>query len=546
MKEAKKRISRFWKGYFLTTTLLLLLTGAGLGIFYDFIRAYELSQPHNAAEKYVQSFEDKQLFSWIRSASESLPLHYETADTAAQGIINQISLTEGKYTWQREYGTASNVPVYRLYRGENPVGIFFLEEEGTGRYGFTFWKAAKGEAILSDISHGSVTKTICAPEGSQVQINGIPVREEDLVSVDTLYAYLHPLDKKDSVGVYRYVVQGLFAEPTVTCTWDEKSCIAETEGTSIYFRLPESSIQAYTVRIPKGAQLFVNGNPVSEEYRSKQNIPYEYSILEYGMQNLPTEEEYRIEGLHTKPVIAVQWEGLALSVTEVDSVFQAEYPKSQMYSCSICVPSDSSVFVRGVSCAELAAPVQKIAYPDLYSHEGNAPSYDLYRFDSLYLPLTDVSIQYKGENLPYSEQCDEKLQTIEALFPTCDQPDIRNLALSFAKDYVHYVAYGYSNTAVNLANVLTHVQKGSDLYLRIQRSKIGIDFVTPVSSQVYKQLEITEMRQISDTNIYCSIAFDIDQYVYKVHRSYKGTLELNCVRDAEQWSISEMRITSND
>ena len=111
MKQKQSSGARFWKGYVVFTAVLLIIVAAGLGVFYDFIRAYELSQPEHAAEEFVRSFDSDQLAEWIWEEVSSLPLTYESADAAARVTSASMSLAEtiGPSRRRRRQGRIHNM-----------------------------------------------------------------------------------------------------------------------------------------------------------------------------------------------------------------------------------------------------------------------------------------------------------------------------------------------------------------------------------------------------------------------------------------------------
>jgi len=546
MRQKNSSGNLFWRGYIVFTVVLLVIVAVGLGVFYDFIRAYELSQPEHAAEEFVRSFDDNQLAEWIREEASSLTLTYESADIAAQALIRTASELEDDYSWQREYGTASDVPIFRLMRQDVCVGRFTLKESKDGKYGFSTWSADKGNAVLDTLAEETGTYTVYAPADAIVYVNGIEARGKDCVSQNAVYPYLHSMDKKDAIRAAVYSVIGLFEEPTITCIRNGEVCAAETEDGITRFRVPEDQFPKYIIRAPHGAEITVNGQPLTEDYRSEALVPYSYHALEAGMNGLPTEDVYSLSVLLTKPEVRVWFERTELDVVVKETSFTAAYPSSMLYSTDIQIPQGSELSVRGISCKEFFAGETASAYPELYDKRDGAPLYDVYRFESLYLPISDIIVDYGGESLPFTEHKEGLSQHISVEYPLCEDENVYRVAMDFAQDYVHYVAYGYNNTDVNLANALRHVRQGSDLYTRIQRSKIGIDFVTPVSSQKYNRLDVREMRRVSENNVYCTVEFDIDQFIYRVHRKYTGTMELNCYWNGSQWSVDEMRISTEE
>ena len=250
-----------------------------------------------------------------------------------------------------------------------------------------------------------------------------------------------------------------------------------------------------------------------------------------------------IPDLLSPPSVQVTYKGEKLTVNADGNTFRADYPQNQLHRYTLKVPQGSTVTMRGVSCDSYRAETAEEAYPGLYSDPAKAPLYDVYTFIGLYLPPADIAVVYGEERyvIAYARADSDVIS-----YPQTSDVEAERAVLAFAKDYFTYISGGYSNTDANLARALAHVQKGSALYTSIQRSLIGISYVTPVTSQTYNQLDVAEMHLLPDGEIYCRIVFDIDQKIYQVSRSYAGSLSVVVEKLNGTWKITEMLTDSND
>ena len=536
----KQTMSRFWKIYAITTVVLLVVVGVGLGIFYDFIRAYERSQPIHAAESYTASLDESILGTMIDQAAGSLTLTYDSAESASLACKEALASLEGEYTCAREYASSSNSPVYIVSCGDTPVAKFSLKESEGGRYGFTNWEAVQGEAILSYLQADSVYADICVPHNSTVRINGIPLEGTSEV---VLYPFASEYEKNVKITADLFRVSGLYAQPEVECTLNGVACEMREENGVRWFLYPTAQSNIYSVYAPADAVVTVNGVSVSSEQLAEKEILYTYAPVEATASSLPHEVRYEIPDLLTSPSVQITYKGEKLTVHSDGNTFRAEYPQSQLYTYTLIVPQGSAVTMRGASCDIYRADTTEEAYPGLYSDPAKAPLYDVYTFSGLYLPPANISVIYGSESYSISSV---NGSSDVILYPEISDSAAENAVLAFAKDYFTYVSGGYNNTDANLARALAHVKKGSALYTSIQRSLIGISYVTPVTSQTYNRLEVTDMRLLPGDEIYCSIAFDIDQKIYQVSRSYTGSLSVVVEKSGNTWKVKEMLTESND
>lgn len=539
-QNAKK--SQFWKIYACVVASALILVFVGLAIFYDFIKAYETSQPLYAAETFAVSLEDETVLSMIDNSAAQLSLDFETAATAAEAYRAAFLSLAGEYSCQREYGSDSGRTVFQISRDGAPFLRLTLRESSDGRYGFSSWTVEQTEVCLEALEVAVHTYQIYAPCGAEVCVNGVPLAEKYMLLAKTAYPFAGVFEAENAAAVL-YQVNDLYAEPAITCTLAGESCKAETEQGCYRFLYPGSSYTSYTVTVPTGSSVWLNDVAVSNSYLTDTGIPYTADALEAAAV-LPTTDTYTIPDLIAQPAVRAVWNGVELDISGDSTAFVAAYPQTFLYNSELRVPSGSTVTVRGVDCTAYYSAAES-AYPELYGDDNNAPQYDVYSFCNLFCPLEEISVTYGDVSLPLELQSESGRESAYlAQYPTVESEEVHSLALDFVHDYFHYVSQGYNNTETNLSSALTHVLYGSDLYNRIQRSLIGIQFVTPVSSQNYKTLEITEMRRMPDGTVYCLVSFDIDQRIYYVNRSYIGTLALTAEQKNGTWKISRMLIDS--
>ena len=536
----KQTMSRFWKIYVLATTVLLVVIGGGLGVFYDFIRAYEQSQPIHAAESYTALLDEVLVGTWIDKEAENLTLIYESSENAALACKKALASLEGDYSCAREYASSSQTPVYIVSRGDTPVAKFSLQETEGGRYGFTSWEAVQGEAILTYLQADSVYVDICVPHDSSVRINGIPLEGS---SETVLYPFASEYEKNVKITADLFRVSGLYAQPVLDCTLNGVVCERKEKNGVCWFLYPSAQSNTYSIYAPADAIVTVNGVTVSSGQMTEKQIRYTYASVEAAAESLPHEVRYEIPDLLTTPSVQITYRGENITVNTDGNTFRAEYPQKQLHTYTLKVPKGSAVSMRGVSCDAYRSATPEEAYPGLYSDPAKAALYDVYTFSGLYLPPANITVLY-GEKQYNIATTNAETDIVQ--YPEITDAEAERAVLAFAKDYFTYISGGYSNTDANLARALAHVQKGSALYTSIQRSLIGISYVTPVTSQTYNQLDVAEMHLLPDGEIYCRIVFDIDQKIYQVSRSYAGSLSVVVEKLNGTWKITEMLTDSND
>jgi len=287
--------------------------------------------------------------------------------------------------------------------------------------------------------------------------------------------------------------------------------------------------KSYTVTVPAGTKLTVNGTLLDESYIIKKDIPYSQSPIEAGGTDIPTGVCYETELFDKEPQLNATYLEETLEFTYADGAYTAKYPASLLYSAIVKVPSGASVTVRGTDISAHYEKVTESAFGGLIAEGLTVPSFDVYTIRGLYAPIDNVNVSLNGTALQFEESTDGKVQSITVDIGSVSDDTVAAFADTFTRAYFHYTSSGYRNTAENLAAALSYVLNGSELYTRIRDSKVGYDFVTPVTSQVYNRLEVVRMYRLEDSSYVVKLAFDVDHQIYSESRSYKGEISLHIV-----------------
>jgi hypothetical protein len=165
---------------------------------------------------------------------------------------------------------------------------------------------------------------------------------------------------------------------------------------------------------------------------------------------------------------------------------------------------------------------------------------DRYVISGIYSASEDVQVLLNGTELRIEESREGRVLTYNALYPDTSHEEVYSTAVSFCKDYFAYTAGGYKNTEENLGRVLSYLNANSELYRRIARSKESVGFVTPVTKQIFHNLTVESMEELSDSLVVCFVSYDIEQWTYQVKRTYSGKLQLAFENMDQRWVLSHM------
>ena len=453
--NSRRKSSRFWLIYMISTVVLVFGVLASLFVFYDFIDAFEASQPQSPADavkKHASELSSEQIEKMYRDFAESEPLlDSESADkiiTELVGIWDPNTMFCKKLA---DIGT-DEAPVYSIVSGGREMFRLTLEKKPIGRYGFDAWYIADTEVKL--------------------------------------------------------------------------------DGLSIY-----------TITAPKDSVVTVNGAVLDDSFISEKDLPYDYKEFEKGLEGLPTAVRYETGLLDGVPSVTAKLGETVLEVTYSDDGFTAKYPSDLTYSATVKVPADALVTSNGVDISAHAEKTTESAFGGLIAEGLNVPSFDIYTLTGLFAPLSDVVVTVGGAEKVYESVSENNAQTITVDIGSADNADVATFAKDFTKAYFYYTSRGYQNTAQNLAAALAYVKSDTDLYKRIKDSKIGYDFVTPITSETYNKFEVVRTFPLEDGSYVVMIEFDIDHKIYSQSRSYKGEISLHVVNNGE-YKIANMVIVN--
>ena len=536
-----KTTSRFWKAYRLVLISLLVLMAAFFIFFYDYIGAYEKSQPVYAAEQYASSLTQEDWRALYRENVTQSSTVLESVDRIADAYIQASEMLEGDIGVLPDHASSTaDLWKYFITKNDTAIASVSVKAESGGKYGFSSWRVDSAHVITEHLPVASSDYGILVPKDSTVTVNGHELDSLYMSELDMDCMFAHPLEKHIRSAYEMYTVTGLLAVPDVQCVWNGAVCSGELEGGVWHFAYPTSTLHTYTIVAPTDAVVQLNGYVLDDLYKMQSGRAYAYSPYDATDVNLPTETEYCVEDLVGTPQIRVTMDGIVLDGALDGTQYYYPYPEELLYQQILCVPQNSIVSVNGRTLDAEHRGNKIMAYEELLADAGDPIYMDTYVLSGLYGVSDTVSVTLNGKELITHSTEEGRVVTCRAAYPDSTNGDVRSLALSFCKDYFAYTAGGYRNTEENLNRVLAYMIPNSGLYRRIARSKESVGFVTPVSKQLFHRLDVDTMEELSDSLVVCSISYDIEQWTYQVKRTYSGKLWLSMEHHDGVWVITHM------
>ena len=538
----KKRPSLFWRVYGIITNTLLVGIISFFLLFYDYMGAYEASQPDVCAKEYAAALSDEAWTEIFKSALQD-NFVFESEDEIAEVYLRSLMNLGGELTAKQDFSAIEVDTVYfRLLKGDIHVATLALKSADGGKYGFSTWSVDEIQLIPGNIMAKPAPMHIIVPSGSEVTVNGIPLDDTYITKNNAKYPFASEFESNQITDCTLYALE-LYSTPSVECIFENVSCLAETIDGGIGFHYPDGREATYTVAAPSEATVYINGIPLGKEYITSDGKKYAASAWENPDSELPTECTYTVPGLLSVPEVTAVMESHSLEVHAEGNNYRVSYPESLYYSVTLTAPIGCDVFVNGhpLSGTEISSiiPVHRIpAYKDLFGDRNDALQLQVYTLERLFAPVSDVKYVFNGSELIPQKYAEDREVHYSADYPSVSMPEAEERALAFCKDYFHYTSSGYNNTDSNLERVLSYMIENSDIYNRIRKSKIGIDYVTPVTSHEYHALYVEKTIPADDNTVICCVYYDIEQWTYGTQRIYGGHLWLLMDRSGDRWVVS--------
>ncbi len=539
------KLSRFWKIYLISFISAICVVAIGLGVFYGLIDSYEKSQPEYAAQAYADALTDKMLSRLVMDALPETISIYETREELRAFCMLELDALDGSFTVRKDYKNYSSAkPSFNIIKDSVVVACISLARDEDGSFGMKRWRIEKVSALPENWTSPPMEYMFYVPAGASLTINNVDVSDEDLTDTDIPYTYTSVYEPNSSSRWNIYTARDLHMTPNVSCSWGDDVCPSEIHGNTYLFKYPASAENTYTITVPQEAVVSVNKIPLTEKDITARNIPYEYHKAEAALSTLPTAVTYSVSGLFDVPEMKAVLGETELEFSKEGSVYTAVYPADMLYSCTIRVPAGSTVTLHGTDCSAYLTG-QETAFTALSAHITSLPVYDVYTVSGLYTsPAEGITVTLNGEALPFTVQTDGYTVGVRAGFAYVENKEIDDRAIAFVRDYITYTAQGYNNLDANLQRVLAYVLPYTEAYSRIANSRIGIYYVTPVTANEYRKLDVSSIIEYSDDLYGCTVDFDVMQKTYYVQNDYAGQIQLLFVKKNGVWKVADMQIDS--
>ena len=252
----QRRVHRFGFYKVLLVIVLVMIAAicAGTVIFWRYIEAYEASRHEHVIESLRENIDYDFWTGSVESALVSRLTVFEAG--GAVPIEPHLSkIRDVQYTFrQKNDESTPESPIYIVRAGARDIGIVRLSPAGNAGFNFNLWEVGSIELLDSfvDALAGNVSVTVS--QNARVEVNGLPVTDNFRIESD----YDHGAT---------YLIQGIFGDVEVSVfEFDGRASDPYfAENGEFIYPIIIPFTRSFNILVPKGADVFVDGEIVSTE-----------------------------------------------------------------------------------------------------------------------------------------------------------------------------------------------------------------------------------------------------------------------------------------
>ncbi len=534
----KRTIGVFWRSYIILCAVLLILGVALTVFFYDFIKAFETGRPEYAVKEYVTGVTEADVLTAVTSALDGRLSGYEN-----DGVIEfevASSLAENELSYVRAFSeTTDAVPVYDVYCGEKLLSLTLSVTDG-GKYGFDNYAVTKVEVADEWLDARRTTVSVIVPSNAETTLNGKPIAKDKVVgsfAPDAVSEF-----EKDSFTLDMYEIADVFGLVDAKSTLDGEKLPLDNPSKGVYSSVYDAVDSVYTVIVPEGAEVKLNGITLTDSYRTGVAIPTDAHLFESETKMRAT--VYSVRGLRLVPTVAVTLDGVELSPVEDGKYESAElydaaytYPNSYKNAYTVTVPDGATLYCNGVVVGE----EYKIGKSDKYPLPASAKKYATANGYGVKYTVTGLYAEPVFTVTNGDETCvGDKVDAEWFFYPTAGgkKTDLEAAAELYTRLYMKYTYEGWDYTEANYDALMEHVKSGSSAQKTLKASLSAMKYN---SHFVIDKLEMKFYDTVKYSSDCYGIKVDFDSHgkLYKYEKVAVGTYTMIWVIEGGEWKLVE-------
>lgn len=542
--------------YTLFLSLLVVMLSVGTS---KLLAIYDSADPDRVIEECIDYISGSRLYNDVVLGVGKYRTEYESEKDASEKVLDEIYSSSDKNYLRVSHG--EDYASYDIYSGDVKIYNVLLgkKAETSSVIGISFWEVREISFYDDCLDEYKKSFLISAPADAVVSLNGIELSKEMIIDENYKF-FIGSVWESEIPSEARcvlYSVSGIFGDPTFTATHgSEELEIYTDDGGTVHAKYPKDWVKDYTVFVPKGASLYVNGILATkiDSVGNAPATPFEGEVE--GMTDV-----YVIEGLFNDPALNAYYDGISLggAIRSGDD-FSFAFSDVIYNKAEISVPKGAVVKVNGVLLTSENSTVAAIPFSE-WSKEKMAigssmpselrafgfkmPEFEKYTVSMLYgTPTVEVSYDETVYEA-YATATDGKLSTFKYDKVSSSPSLILGLYIkNFAKTYVKYISEGCygmrddvemrKNFYTNWINYLSYILPDTLCYDSALESYSDVEYRpnNPVASENYT---IKDLIKYSDDIYTCKVVCNIKAVGSDVEETYE--LDLTIVVSGGQYKI---------
>lgn len=219
--------------------IFLVIAIIGLVIFWNYMDAYEKSQPKNVIDSYLFNLNEEHIQNHCSDLLQSVNHDVQSDEDCLEIIADAV---RDGITYARKMSECTdNKQVYMLMCGNDTIGSVTLTTQGKGAFGFANWKVSEESFDFSYLLKDAVTLKV--PQHYKVYVDGHLVSHRCIVNQDTPIEVLKDFyaDYDTLPYIVTYEIGPYLGDVEITLTDAEDNAVTPEQAEDIAFILDNCS-----------------------------------------------------------------------------------------------------------------------------------------------------------------------------------------------------------------------------------------------------------------------------------------------------------------
>ncbi len=492
MKVTEKALRRLCRPVIIAAAVLcaaVLVTAGAMTVS----NGFKTASSYLFAKEYIASLEPNELYSSLSGFISDSITEYENRAEAETKIKKLLS--EGELSLLRADGFKDNKPKYTVCLDGKELYTLSLKRGGLF---FGAWRA--DELSVSNNAVLGNELVIEVPSGATVAVNGNELSRASSLPVP--YSKLTDFEAalSEEIGCDRYSLGRFFLTPDVSVVYDgTRLRTASVDKGILRFDYPQDKVSAYSVTVPTGATVTVNGIVAGSEYISASSLPYTH--LSRFEKELSTFSScvYTLPGLFNPPEISVTYSEKAL-VGE-DGIYKLPEELEKTYV--IAVPDSAVLKINGITAGSAEISVKKQDLPILSGVTGYAkqrPYLTEYTVTGLLSEPTFTVTDKDGKPLGVSKFYSTEERTVYNLRGGTAPDSVMAALANYSKAYIKYVYSANIGLESNYNAAIKYTPYSSPAYYALKNTYSSLYNAPQYKNFSYGKVNLLEYYKYSDSS----------------------------------------------